>query len=225
MRIITIVCSTVFILCLVAFPVIAYAGGRVCAPLGFPPLFGILPAEIVPFGIGALTGVILLTAVVASLIVRQDRAWTLGALAIVLAATGLFVVAAPHLPGFLHGLRDRFVAKVGYPKMREFAREVSQEGFPLGSEGIIQQPRVWGSEEGQKQWDELARRYPFLNWTHGAGTVVVRGGPIELTWGSPLTGHWGFQVAPNNGRVEAVEEDRGKVLKVSDDIQFVYYFD
>ena len=223
-KVVTVVCSAVFVLCLAAFPIIDYVGGRLCSPLAVPPL---LPAEVVPLGIALFAAVILVTAVIASLVVRRDRAWTIGALAIVLAATGVFVLCAPHLPGFLHGLRDRFVTKVGYPKMREFAREVSQQGFPLGPEGILQKPGIGGnpvSEERQKQWDDLAGRYPFLEWTFGAGTVIVRGGLVELNWGSPLTGHWGFQVAPK-GKVGAVEEDRGRVLQVADDIQFVYYFD
>jgi hypothetical protein len=227
MRIVAIVCGGIFVLCLVAFPTIEYVGGRVCEPLGFPLFFGILPAQVVPFGIGVLAAVILLTAVVASFIVRQDRLWTIGALALVLAATMAFLFSAPHLPGFLHGLRDRFVAKVGYPKMREFARAVSQEGFPLDSDRCLQKPGSVGyptSVERQKQWDELARRYPFLHWVHGDGTVIARGGCVELHWGSPLTGHWGFQVSLD-GTFEAVEENRGRILKAADDIRFVNYFD
>jgi len=42
-----------------------------------------------------------------------------------------------------------------------------------------------------------------------------------MTWGSPLTGYWGFQVAPG-GEVKDPEEGRGRILRVSEDIQFVY---
>jgi len=47
---------------------------------------------------------------------------------------------------------------------------------------------------------------------------------VEVTWGSALTGHWGFQVAPD-GEVKDLEPGRGTTLRVSRDIQFVSYGD
>ncbi|MCL5278407.1 MAG: hypothetical protein M1376_00685 [Planctomycetes bacterium] len=215
----SVVWGLVFLLCLVAFPAIEYTGGRLCMPLIVPPLF---PAQVVPAGVGLLAGFKLMSAVVRSLIARQYRAWTLGALIIVIAATGAFWLCAPHLPGFLHGLRDRFVAKVGYARMREFAQEVSQ----TGKEVVIARPGKWSpaTPEQQKQWDDLRSRYPFLRWTFGQGVVVARDGIVLLAWGSPLTGHWGCRVAPA-GRVENPEEDRCRILRVSEDILFVYFSD
>ncbi len=223
-KVVAVICSTVFVLCLAALPVIDYIGGRLCRPSDVPPF---LPAKVVPFGVGFFAVAILVTSAITSLRVRRDRAWTIGALAIVVVATSVFLLSAPHLPGFLHGLRDRFVTQVGYPKMREFARELSQPGAPVDSEGILRKPGRGStptSKERQRQWNDLLARYPFLEWRFGANTVIVRGGLVELTWGGPLTGHWGFQVAPN-GTVGAIDEDEGRVLKVADDIQFVYYDD
>ena len=51
--------------------------------------------------------------------------------------------------------------------------------------------------------------------------MIVRDGIVELTWGSALVGHWGFQVAPD-GVVKDMERDRGAVLRVAADIQFIY---
>ncbi|MCX5644212.1 MAG: hypothetical protein NTZ17_05950 [Phycisphaerae bacterium] len=219
MRTISILCSVVFLLSLAAWPVIDYAGGRSCMPVTFPPLW---PAELTASAIGLLAAVVLVIAVIKSLLARRRRAWTIGALAVVIAAGSAFWFCPPELPGFLHGLRDRFVAEVGYPKMREFAKEMSQ----AGPEAIIGRPGMGSppAPEQQRRWDDLVARYPFLNWTYGAGTVIVRGGIVELTWGSALTGHWGFQVAPD-GVVKDIEKDRGKVLRVAADIQFIYYFD
>jgi len=125
MKTTSIVWSVVFLLCLVAFPVIEYLGGRLCMPLVVPPLF---PAQVVPAGVGLLAGFKLMSTVVRLLSARQNRVWALGALTVAVAATGAFWFCSPHLPGFLHGLRDRFIAKVGYARMREFAQEVSQIG-------------------------------------------------------------------------------------------------
>jgi hypothetical protein len=223
MKATNVICGIAFLLCLVAFPVIAYVGGRLCTPLDFPPLF---PAEIVPAGVGLLAGIGIMATVIRSLIARQHQAWTLGSLAIIIGAGGAFWVGAPHLPGFLHGLRDRFVSEVGYDRMRTFATELSQGSSLVDPDGILRKPsnREKATPEQQRQWNDLVARYPFVNWVFGYGTVIVREGIVEMTWGSPLTGHWGFRVAPA-GRVKNPDEDRCRVLRGSEDIQFVYYFD
>jgi hypothetical protein len=210
----------VFLLCLTAFPVISYLGGRACMRLWVPPL---LPAEIVPAGIGLLAGIMLVVAVVRSFVARRDRTWTMGALAVAIVAAGAFVSYSSRLPGFLHGLRDRFATRVGYAKMREFAAEVSQ----LGEEVIITKPGKWSppTPEQQEQWDDLVVRYPFVKWTFGQGVIVARGGIVGMSWGSPLTGHWGFQVAPGGKVKDMKKEDRCRFLRVAEDIQFVYYSD
>ncbi len=219
----SIVFGVVFLLCLLALPVIKYVGGRACMPLWVPPL---LPAEIVPLGIGFVATVYLLGAVVRSLIARRDRRWTLAVLAVVVAATGAFWFGARHLPGFLHGLRDRFVSKVGYDQMRQFAEEISQNHPLVNVEGILIRPDRLKSvtTEQTEQWNDLVSRYPFLTWNDGPGHVIARGGLVELTWGSPLVGHWGFQVAPG-GEVTDLDPDEGWFLRVARDLQFVNYFD
>lgn len=206
----------IFVLCLAAFPVIDYAGGRRCMPLAVPPF---LPAEIVPFAIGLLAGGVLVLAVITSFIVRRHRLWTAAALAVAVIITWAFVSYGSRFPGFLEGLRDRFVTRVGYPKMRDFAKEFSL----VDTEAIIRGPGR-GNSISEERWTNLALRYPFLDWAYGTGTILVRDGIVELTWGSALTGHWGFQVSPA-GAVKDLEEDEGAMLRVAQDIQFVYYFD
>jgi hypothetical protein len=188
-------------------------------PLSVPPL---LPAEIVPSGIGLVAAIILVRTVIKSLLARRHRLWTIGVLTVVIAAAYVFWFQLPELPGFLHGLRDRFVLKVGYPTMREFAKEVSL----VDAESALCRPGMGNvvSAKQKERWDDLVSRYPFLDWAYGAGAVVVRGGLVETTWGSALTGHWGFEVAPG-GKVKDPEEDHCRILRVSEDILFVNYFD
>jgi hypothetical protein len=224
LRTASIVCVVVLLVCLASLPVIDYAGGRACMPLNIR----LFPAGIVPFGIGFVAVLILLAKAVLSLVKRRDRCWTFGALAVSIAAIAACRGVASRLPGFHEGLRDRFVAQVGYPKMREFAKEVSA-GSPLtNSDGVFRrsgQHKPLSAEE-QKAWNDLVARYPFLAWNDASGGVVAGGGIVELTWGSPLTGHWGFQVCPGGAVKELTDaEDRGASLKVAEDIQFVYYWD
>ena len=217
MRAVSVLCCLAFLLCLVALPIITYAGGRMCGPLA-APLVG-LPAEIVPLGIGFLAAIILVLTVVRSFLARRHRIWTIGSLTVVIAAVYIYWFQLPEFPGYLEGLRDRFEMKVGYPKMREFAQEVSQ----MGPETMIARQGTWKPTrtEDQKRWDDLVARYPFLDWNDATGTVLVRDGIVQLTWGSALVGHWGFQVAPE-GTVMNLEKGRGAALRVSSDIQFVY---
>ncbi len=216
MRTISVLCGIVFLLSLAAWPALGYAGGRACTPLAFP---GLWPAELTASAIGLLAVVVLVIVVIGSLLVRRRRAWTIGTLAVVIAAGAGFWFCPPSVLWFLDGLRDRFVAEVGYSKMREFAREVAQTGIEVASAG----GSIAGSASPgqQKQWDDLVARYPFLGWNDGAGSVIVRDGVVQFTWGSALAGHWGFEVALG-GTVRDVERDQGVALKVSDDIQFIY---
>lgn len=224
MRRTSIVCGVVFLFSLAAMPVIDYAGGRVCMPLAVPPLF--LPAGIVPMGAAFFAAVCLLGVVIRSLVVGRDRRWTVGVLAVVIAATGAYRLASPHLPGYLEGLRNRFVSKVGYDQMRQFAAEVSEPNALAMPQGVlVGADRVDApSSEQTDPWDDLASRYPFLDWNGGAGAIIARNGVVELTWGSPLVGHWGFQVTPG-GEVTDLDPDDGWFLRVARDIQFVYYYD
>jgi len=219
----SIICGVVYVLCLLADPVIRYAGGRACVPLWVPPL---LPAQVVPDVIGLVAAVFLWVVVVRSLIARRDRRWTLGVLAAVVAATGALWFSVPRWPVFLYGLRDRFVSKVGYARMRHFAEEISQNHPLVNTEGILIRPdRLKAvSPEQTEQWNDLVARYPFLAWNDGPGHVIARGGLVELTWGSPLVGHWGFQVAPG-GEVTDLDPERAWFLRVAKDLQFVNYFD
>jgi hypothetical protein len=223
MKILSVICGVAVLLCLLAFPVIDYLSGRQCMPLIVPPF---LPAQIVPFMIGLFALLCLLSTVVVSLVVKRYRRPSVGALTVCIMAIGVAVLWDIRQPKFLRGLRDRFVAEVGYAKMREFAREVSQDGFLLVVDGVLRRPGEYGvaTPREQEQWDDLVARYPFLGWHEQSGTVRVGEGQVERHWGSALTGHWGFHVS-TGAPLEAPEDDRGRVLRVADDIQFVEYFD
>lgn len=231
MKILSVTCGVVVLLCLLALPVIDYVGGRSGGPL----TLGLLPAQIMPFMAGLLAVIYLLFTAVASLALKQHRGPSIGALAVSMVGIGVFVSGVEFAPGFLHGLRDRFVAEVGYAKMRQFAREISQDEFLLVVDGVLRRPGeyVAATPREQEQWDDLVSRHPFLGWHEQSGTVLVGEGDVEVLWGSPLTGHWGFQVSTGapvsevDGQRSPVQpvEGRRRVLRVAEDIQFVAYFD
>jgi len=143
-KMVSIICTVVFVACLLSLPVISYLGGRRCMPLIFPWL---LPAEVIPWGVGFVTAIVL----IATLATCRDRKWPLRALAVLIGTTAVWFCCPATI--FLYGMRDRFVAQVGYPMMRQFADE-----FPQNDELLME----------QEQWDDMVRRYPFLNWSTGA---------------------------------------------------------
>jgi hypothetical protein len=191
------------VLCVGSIPVIEYVGGRLCFPLIVPPL---LPAQIVPYALWLFAVVMLLIAIIRSLKKRNQLILPCASLLIAIASMWFFLANYEPLSGFLLGMKTRFVNKVGYPKMREFAKEIALEYEKFA--------------EDPNSREDLSSRYPFLNWAFGKGNFYMGDDVVEHTWGSPLTGHWGFQVSPD-GAVKDIE--RGKFLRVSKDIQFVYY--
>jgi hypothetical protein len=208
-----IILSLLALLSIVAIPAIDYIGGRQCFPLVVPPL---LPATIVPYTVWLFLVVLIVIFVVRSIIKKQGIFIALGALLIVLTSMWLFQNFYQSTSGFLWGLKSRFENDVGYKKMREYAHEYASEYTKSASNqhGIyVRDPNF--------HKDRLPR-YSFLGWNSGNRYSYMVENVVEHTWGSPLTGHWGFQVSPN-GAVKDIE--RCDVLRVSSDIQFVYYYD
>jgi len=201
MKIVSIICTVIFMACLMSLPVIRYMGGRQCMPL----IFFLFPAEVVPLGVGFVTAIVLMEALQKS----RDRKWTLGALAVLIVTAVVFWFCYQPATIFLYGLRDRFVTRVGYPMMRQFAQEFSKsDSLPME----------------QEQWDDLVRRYPFLRSILRARAGITQQGSVVVEWGGALLGHWGFEVA-DKGTLSVPDKDTGRVVKVADDIQFVYYYD
>jgi len=204
----SVVWGVIALLCILAFPVIGYVGGRLCMPLSVLAL----PAQVVPTFIWLIAVVMLGISIIRAIVTRRHIPLACGALVIALLSTWAFISFYSPCTARLYGLRDRFVQKVGYPKMREFANELAHEqnlvlcGYQL-------------SDESKPMWDDLVARYPFVSWNDGSGTIMVGNGSVALTWGSPLVGHWGFEVSLD-GRSH-LAEDRWKSLRVSEDIRFI----
>ena len=130
---------------------------------------------------------------------------------VVVAATWAFDAIHIHPQTcFLWGLQERFAKDVGYDRMKAFALEVLQSADPNGHMPPVS--------------DELKQRYPFLAWHGGHHYIcVIDEGLVGVTWGSALTGHWGFEVSLHGVLPAAVE--RGWTRRASDEIQFVSYAD
>jgi len=215
----SIIGAGIFLLCLLTLPVLAYLSGRKCRHLSVAI---VLPAEVVPWLVGAVAAVTVFGMTVASLVVRHERLWTLGALGIVVVSTAVFWFCFQPVTVFLYGLRDCFAARVGYPTLRQFAREILQDGSPIEADGALYPPGVRGhaSPDEQKRWEDLVARYPFLGWNGGSATFARRGS-VRLHWGSALVGHWGFEVVVE-GSLHISEDDRERAFKVADDLQFFW---
>jgi len=208
----SIIFFVIALLSILSVPVIRYIGGRQCCPL----IVAILPAEIVPVAVWLLSVIMLVMLVVRSLVIRRQILLRCAALVIVLISTMAMLYLSNPTLFYLYGLRDRFVEQAGYSDIRKFAYEVSQN-----QELIICGYML--SYESKPIWDDLVSRYPFVSWNDNSGKIITRDGLVSLTWGSPLVGHWGFEVSPN-GLVKDIE-DRCTILRISDGLQFVYYED
>lgn len=124
MKMISVICTVVFVWCLLGLLVLRYLDGRLDESQAILPFFS---ADIGLLGVGFLAGLALVYTAAASLMARRNRKWTLAALAVVVGTTGVFWFCGNPATVYLYGLRDRFLTQVGYPAMRAFAAEVAQE--------------------------------------------------------------------------------------------------
>lgn len=201
-----------------------YIGGYIARPLDIL----LFPAVLFPAFIALLAFLILSIKSVIGLIRRTRRYMSL--LNIGIMGLMVVIIAWVPIPGYLHGLRDRFKNEIGYEGLREFAYEFEGHedlekltpevtGF---SHKILKGPNKFGplSSEEQSIWDEFSEKYEFLHWNRDTAAVSVYDNIVEVSWGSGLIGHFGFQVALHGA--EFKNQRRGRYLKVEDDIQFLY---
>ncbi len=201
------------VLCVIAIPAIGFAGGLLCFPL-----FA-LPA-IAPYGIWLFLVVSLTCSTLGARKNARQVRMPLGALAIAVASMWLLHANYRPTSVFVRGLEFRFAQKAGYDAMRQFAKEVAE------SPGGVAHAHDLGNPQERfdpKRRAEFGSRYPFLDWGFGTGILSVSKGVVSQTWGSALTGHWGFRVA--TGGSLGTPKDCVDILRASDDIQFVYYED
>ena len=204
--------------------VIDYMGGYAAFPLSIM----LFPAVLVP-AFFALLAFVMLSIISVKGLIRRSRTYqdflNIGVIAILI----VIIVFVP-FPDYVHGLRDRIKSGVGYEGLREFAQELGGREelirrFPEGPDSsyqLLKTPKRYGplSKEEQDIWDEFADKYEFLHWNRGMAHVFIRNNIMTVEWGGALVGHWGFQVALHGTAFK--NEDRGRYLKVEDDIQFYY---
>ena len=205
------------ILSILSIFLIEFIGGFTCNPLIILPL---LPAKMASY-IVLLYSIIMLIFLTFRTIFKNIRQVYLPvtSLIIVIGSLSLFF-QFQSLNCFLYGLNTRFKTQFGYSKMREFAKEIIQKPEGIVSDSSLAEDPRHSKDQSKRQ--ELAKKYPFLGWHKDHGGVYIIEDIVEMTWGSALSGHWGFQVALK-GKVSPIE--KGTSLKVADDIQFVYFED
>ncbi len=204
-----------------------YIGGYKARPLHIL----LIPVVLFPAFFALLAFVILSIKSVIGLIRRTRRDMSL--LNIGIMSLMVVIIAWVPIPGYLHGLRDRLKNEIGYEGLREFAYEFEGHedleklnpevtGF---SHKILKGPKRFGplSSEEKSIWDEFSDKYEFLHWNRDTAYVGIYNNIVEVSWGSALIGHFGFQVALHGA--EFKNQRPGRYLKVEDDIQFLYLVD
>ena len=166
--------------------------------------------------------VIVITWIV-SLIRKKQRWWTTGTIIGFLALIGLGQLM-PHSNNLLvYGLRDRLVHENSLDDLRHFAQDFNQ--LPRQADNLSGDTKSFMSEDLAKS--DLKKKYSFLSWVKGA----VFNGPsyvdetdsvVAVRWGGALSGHWGFNIAVNGGKLDLPSEPYSKALRLSDDIFVVY---
>ncbi len=118
------------------------------------------------------------------------------------------------------GLRDRLLKVCPPDDLRRFARQVRTDLPLIGlSHGIL--PDLKPDEAAKYQ--KLVDTYPFMKWglEQGDGpSLYDLDGKIEVNWGGPADGHWGFTVAADGQKLPPDREAAVQIIRLADDLYF-----
>lgn len=158
-----------------------------------------------------------------SLFWKKHRLWTTGTMIGLLVLVGLGQLMPHSNDIIVYGLRDRLMHEQNLEDLRRFAQEIDRISRPR--DNISGDTKSFMSEDLAKTG--LKEKYPFLQWVkgpvfNGPSYVDERDSVVAVRWGGALSGHWGFNIAVNGGKLDLPTEPYTKVLPLSDDIFVIY---
>ncbi len=113
---------------------------------------------------------------------------------------------------------------VGLGNLRRFARDIDKLPRVVG-DNSQKTAKGYYSEDLAKIG--LTEKYPFLTWLkagskyEGPSHIYEENDVVDVRWGGTLSGYWGFSVAVD-GRKIVSSNKSDQILRVSDDIYFIY---
>jgi hypothetical protein len=161
----------------------------------------------------------LLTTWMYSLYRQKYRWWMTGIMAGIMAIAGVEMILPSHGLMIAYGLRDRLAHDYELGDLRRFAREI--DNIPrLSGEGVED---TWVFDRKRLAENGLNVKYTFLNWVKGPSSegptfVNERDGTVNVRWGGPLEGHWGFSVNVKGEKLNVPSSPGTTFLPMSDDI-------
>jgi len=156
-----------------------------------------------------------------SLFLRSNTAWCGAMLCgfVVSLCLQLYVLPPPvHM--IIYGARDHVLQVASPDDLRRFARDFHQAiPYTAVSHGAV------GSldDEQAASYHRLQAAYPFMKWALEPGegpSIYERDDRMNVEWGGPAEGHWGFSVTLDGKKNESDKGPRAEILRVSDDIFF-----
>jgi hypothetical protein len=216
MKILSSLCLAVAIACQAAGYYGMYSMGRLGSAWVYLNFFTLDP--ILFLAVVALVGICLV-----SLFRRSDTVWSAAMLCGFIASMGLQLYVLPHPRSLvIYGLRNHVMQVCAPDDLRHFARDIHRDipGITL-SNGAADSL----SENQAAAYRKLRETYPFLQWDlgpTGGPTIYERGDAINIDWGGPAVGHWGFSVTFDGAKNGSDKGPRAEILRVSDDIYFYH---
>ena len=172
-----------------------------------------------PFLFLAVAALVVVYAV--SLLVRSHTVWCgamLGGFVVSLCLQ-LYVLPPP-VDMILYGVRDHVLQVSSLDEMRQFARDFHREiPYMAIIRGVVESL----DDEQASAYHKLQRTYPFMKWSLEPGegpSIYERDDRMNVEWGGPAEGHWGFSITLDGKKNESDKGPRAEILRVSDDIFF-----
>jgi len=156
-----------------------------------------------------------------SLFLRSHTTWCGAMLCafVVSLCLQLYVLPAPvHL--IIYGIRAHVLQASSLDDLRRFARDFHQAipymAVPHGAVESLDDTQV-------SAYRRMQGTYPFMKWSLEPGegpSIYERDDRMNVEWGGPAEGHWGFSVTLDGKKNESDKGPRAEILRVSDDIFF-----
>lgn len=164
----------------------------------------------------ALVGICLV-----SLFQRNQTVWSAAMLGGFVASMCVQLYVLPHpVRLVIYGLRNHVMQECSLDELRRFAREIHRD---IPGVTVAHGAASYLAENQAAAYRKLQETYPFLNWDLDPGdgpSVYERGDRINVDWGGPAAGHWGFSVTFDGEKNESDKGPHAEILRMSDDIYF-----
>jgi hypothetical protein len=159
----------------------------------------------------------------ASIVKGKNNTWTstTWVLLLILVLPEPLHLIPPPADMIIYGMRERLLRDYNEETLRSLARDFNR--LPVLPDNPTSRKIYLNRNLAQT---DLPSKYSFLGWisrpgSSGPAYISERNDIVDVRWGGPLTGHWGFSVAVYGAKIDPPTGSSTKSIRISDDIYLI----